>query len=122
MKKWLSSLMLIVALLSIQAHADSASQEHGSLMDMGTSAANRQEGQYQTSMSMTNGTVRKIDHAQGKITLKHEAIQSLSMPGMVMVFKVKDPAILDKFSVGENVQFAADRIEGELSILLIEKI
>ena len=121
MKKRLSSLMLIIALLSIQTHADSASQEHGSLMDMGTSAANRQEGQYQT-MSMTNGTVRKIDHAQGKITLKHEAIQSLSMPGMVMVFKVKDPAILDKFRVGENVQFVADRIEGELSILLIEKI
>ena len=122
MKRWLSKLMPIIALLSIQAHADSANQEHGSLMDMGTSAVNRQEGQHQTSMSMTKGTVRKIDHSQGKITLKHEAIQSLSMPGMVMVFKVKDPAILDKFSVGENVQFAADRIEGELSILLIEKI
>jgi len=34
MKKRLSSLMLIIALLSIQTHADSASQEHDSLMDM----------------------------------------------------------------------------------------
>ena len=44
--------------------------------------------------AMTEGEVRKVDAAAGKITLKHGEIKSLDMPPMTMVFRVKDPALL----------------------------
>ena len=45
---------------------------------------------------MTDGEVRKIDIEAGKVTLKHADIKNLDMPGMTMVFVVKDKALLDK--------------------------
>ncbi len=39
---------------------------------------------------MSEGEVSKIDKAQSKITLKHGEIKNLDMPGMTMVFQVKD--------------------------------
>ena len=48
----------------------------------------------------TEGEVKKIDKAQAKITLKHGEIRNLDMPGMTMVFVVKDKAILDKLKAG----------------------
>ena len=34
-----------------------------------------------------NGTVKKIDEAQGKLTIDHGAIKNLEMDAMSMVFK-----------------------------------
>lgn len=56
---------------------------------------------------MTNAEVRKIDKDSKKITLKHEAIKSLDMPGMTMVFQVKDAALLDKAQAGDKIKFKA---------------
>jgi Cu(I)/Ag(I) efflux system periplasmic protein CusF len=53
---------------------------------------------------MTNAEVRKVDKDSKKITLKHEAIKSLDMPGMTMVFQVKDAALLDKAQPGDKVK------------------
>lgn len=53
---------------------------------------------------MTNAEVRKVDKDSKKITLKHEAIKSLDMPGMTMVFQVKDAALLDKAQAGDKVR------------------
>ncbi len=54
---------------------------------------------------MTNAEVRKVDKDAKKITLKHEAIKSLDMPGMTMVFQVKDAALLDKAQAGDKIKF-----------------
>ncbi len=54
---------------------------------------------------MTNAEVRKVDKDAKKITLKHEDIKSLDMPGMTMVFQVKDAALLDNAKVGDKVKF-----------------
>ncbi len=54
---------------------------------------------------MTNAEVRKVDKDAKKITLKHEAIKSLDMPGMTMVFQVKDAALLDKAQAGDKIRF-----------------
>jgi Cu(I)/Ag(I) efflux system protein CusF len=56
---------------------------------------------------MSDGEVRKIDKSAGKITLKHGEIKNLDMPGMTMVFQVKDPALLDKVKEGDKVKFKA---------------
>ena len=56
-------------------------------------------------VDMTNAEVRKVDKDAKKITLKHEEIKSLDMPGMTMVFQVKDAALLDKTKAGDKVRF-----------------
>ena len=47
--------------------------------------------------------IRSINVAQGKVKLKHGPIQRLGMPGMTMVFRVQDPAILEQVKEGEEV-------------------
>ena len=54
---------------------------------------------------MTNAEVRKVDKDGKKITLKHEAIKNLDMPGMTMVFQVKDAALLEKTQAGDKIEF-----------------
>ena len=67
-----------------------------------------------------DGEVRKVDKAQGKITLKHGEIKSIDMPPMTMVFKVKDPAILDRVKQGDKVEFSAEKIDGEYLVTGLE--
>lgn len=69
----------------------------------------------------TKGEVRKIDASAGKITLRHEPIKHLDMDSMTMVFRVKDPAMLEKVEVGDKVTFEADRVNGALTVTRIEK-
>ena len=60
----------------------------------------------------TEGEVRKIDKAQGKLTLRHGPIASLEMPAMTMVFRVADAKMLDTLQVGDKVRFAAEKSAG----------
>ena len=55
-----------------------------------------------------------------KITLKHGAIKNLDMPGMTMVFQVKDPALLDKVKAGDKVRFKAESLGGALVVTEIQ--
>jgi Cu/Ag efflux protein CusF len=61
---------------------------------------------------LAEGEVRKIDKENKKITLKHGEIKNLEMPGMTMVFGVKDPAMLDVVKQGDKVKFKAEKIGG----------
>ncbi len=67
------------------------------------------------------GEVRKIDKAQGKITLKHGEIKSLEMPPMTMVFRVQDAAMLDRVAVGDKVRFDAAKVDGNYTVTAISK-
>ena len=69
---------------------------------------------------MTDGEVRKIDKDTSKITLKHAEIKNLDMPGMTMVFQVKDPAMLDKVKPGDKVKFRAEKAETGFVVTTIE--
>lgn len=70
---------------------------------------------------LAEGEVRKIDKSAGKITLKHGEIKSLEMPGMTMVFRVKDPAMLKQVKVGDKVQFEAERATAGITITKMQK-
>ena len=70
---------------------------------------------------MTDGEVRKIDKEQGKVTLRHGPIVNLDMPGMTMVFKVADAKLLDTIKEGDKVKFAADRVNGAITVTVIEQ-
>ncbi len=58
------------------------------------------------------GEVKKVDLGQGKIKIKHGAIDKLGMPAMTMVFKVSDPALLDNLVKGAIVDFNVDSSAG----------
>ena len=71
---------------------------------------------------MTDGEVRKIDREAGKITLRHGPIANLDMPGMTMVFRVKDSGMLDRVKEGDKVRFVAERMNGALTVVQIEQV
>jgi len=72
------------------------------------------------------GDVRRIDKANGRITLRHGPLVGLKdvdgsdMPGMTMVFRVKDPAQLDTIKAGDKVRFVVARDGGALVIESLE--
>ena len=70
----------------------------------------------------TEGEVRKIDKAQARITLKHEAIKNLDMPAMTMVFRVKDSKLLDAVAVGDKVKFDASKIDGQYVVATLQPL
>jgi Cu(I)/Ag(I) efflux system protein CusF len=71
-------------------------------------------------VEMTSGEVRKVDLEAQKITLKHGEIKNLDMPGMTMVFKVMNPALLDKVKIGDKVNFTAEKREGAIVVTAME--
>ena len=69
---------------------------------------------------MTEGEVRKVDADTRKVTLKHGEIKNLGMPGMTMVFQVKDPAVLATLKAGDKVRFRAEKTGGALVVTDIQ--
>ena len=69
---------------------------------------------------MTDGEVRKIDKDAGKITIKHGEIKHMEMPGMTMVFVVKDKALLDKTAIGAKIQFRVMSESGQMVVTDIQ--
>ena len=70
--------------------------------------------------SFTEGEVRKVDKDAKKITIRHEAIHTLQMPAMTMVFHVKDPAMLEQVKAGDKIRFAAEKVSGQFTVTRIE--
>ncbi len=69
---------------------------------------------------VTEGEVRKVDKETKKITIKHGDIKNLDMPGMTMVFAVKDPSMVDMVKTGDKVKFKVERINGAFTVTAIE--
>ena len=74
----------------------------------------------QAPLPVVDAEVRKIDAEQQKITLRHGEIANLDMSPMTMVFRVQDPALLQKVKPGDKVRFTADKPDGTLTVLSLE--
>ena len=70
---------------------------------------------------MTEAEVRKIDKDAKKLTLKHGPIKNLDMPGMTMVFQVKDMALLEKLAVGDKIMVSVEQQQGAYVVTAVEK-
>ncbi len=70
---------------------------------------------------MVQGEVMKVDRSAGKVTLKHGPIKRLDMDAMTMVFRVADPAMLDRMKTGDKIEFEADRVNGAITIVKLGK-
>ena len=79
-------------------------------------------GTAESGQAMTAGVVRKVDKAAGKVTIRHEPIENLGMPRMTMVFRVKDPAMLDVLKEGDEIRFLADKVDGAFTVMRFEPV
>lgn len=73
------------------------------------------------SNALSEGVVRKIDTANGKITLKHGPLLNLDMPGMTMVFKVQSPEMLNNVKVGDAVKFRVENLKDGYTVTTMER-
>lgn len=87
------------------------------------SGANAQSGPATAAApnSMSSGEVKKVDKRAGKVTIKHGPLQNIGMDAMTMVFRVKDPAMLDQVKAGDKISFVAEAPNGQLTVTRLEK-
>lgn len=110
----LAPAFLAFALLGGPALAQQKADDHSAHHPAGTATAAASPA------DMADGEVRKVDRDAGKLTLRHGEIRSLDMPGMTMVFLVKEPALLDKVKVGDKVKFRAEKSGGSYVVTAID--
>jgi len=72
------------------------------------------------SSTWTDGQVKKVDKAGGKVTLAHGPLENLGMPAMTMVFRVQDKAWLGRMKEGDKIRFVADNVNNVLTIVGFE--
>jgi Cu(I)/Ag(I) efflux system periplasmic protein CusF len=111
MKKQTTLALALVAALTAPAYvlAQDAHHGHGAVTKASSAAA-----------ALADGEVKKVDKDAGKMTIKHGPIENLGMSNMTMVFRVKDPAMLDQVKPGDKIRFAADKVNGALTVTKIE--
>lgn len=113
MKTQLHTLIAAIAFAASAASLPAlAANDHGSHAAKAAGAATE----------MTDGEIRKVDKENGKLTIKHAEIKSLDMPGMTMVFQVKDKAMLDKVQAGDKVKFKAANESGKFTVTELEAV
>src|SRR3990170_2265844 len=74
----------------------------------------------ESGQAMTAGVVKKVDKGAGKVTIRHGPIENLGMPKMTMVFRVKDPAMLDRLKEGDKILFVAEKVDGAFTAMSFE--
>tara|TARA_B110000503_G_C6904096_1_gene311958 strand:- start:166 stop:477 length:312 start_codon:yes stop_codon:yes gene_type:complete len=70
---------------------------------------------------LTNGVIKRVDVENGKVTIKHEEILNLDMPGMTMVFYLKDKTATGRFVPGDAIKFSVVMEGDKMVITEIEK-
>ncbi len=70
---------------------------------------------------LTVGEVKKVDREARKVTIKHGPIENLKMPPMTMVFRVKDPSMLDGIDAGTKIRFRAEESDGGYLVTRMQK-
>ena len=115
---------IVTPKLAFAASVPFAISAHAQAMDHSKMGGMNMPGMKMDGMpaSMTEGEVRKIDKEAKKITLKHGDIKNLDMPGMTMVFQVKDASLLDKVKAGDKVKFAAEKTDSAIVVTAIEPV
>ena len=106
--------LALVLLLALNGTAVADSAHHDAPAGTGKLAG------AEASLPLSDGEIKKVDKDTGKLTIKHSPITNLGMPAMTMVFRVNDPALLDKVKNGDKIRFAADKVGGVLTVMRVE--
>jgi len=103
---------ILGAAFAFQAGADDSHKHHGTSQAKPAAAA---------SAALTDGEVRKVDQAAGKVTIKHGPMPKFDMPAMTMVYQAKDKTLLAQLKPGDKIKFDTDGAGGQITVLRLEK-
>lgn len=109
-----AAIALLLAAAAVTAQTRQGDEHNSHHPEAGAPAA--------SDTSMAEGEVRKVDKAAKKLTLKHGPIPNLEMPEMTMVFRVADPGMLEGLEPRQRIRFAAERVEGQLTVTSLEVV
>ena len=113
MKRIQTLAVAIAFTLPLAAYAaDPAPMNPGNMLDTGAMPG--------MPASMAQGEIRKVDKPARKLTIKHGTLPNLDMTARHMVYRVKDPAMLNQRKAGEKINFAAESFNGVLTVTNIE--
>lgn len=101
--------LLLSGLASAQATAQTPAPTHGS-------KGHDHSRDHSQAAELSDGEIRKVDKSAKKLTIKHGEIKNLDMPGMTMLFQVKDAAMLERVKPGDKVKFQVERVGGALVV------
>jgi Cu(I)/Ag(I) efflux system protein CusF len=107
-------LISLIVAAGIPALATAAGHNHA------TAAAATKTADATVVQPQSDGEIKKVDKDAGKITVKHGPLANLDMPAMTMVFKVKDPAMLEQVKTGDKVKFTVEKINGAFTITFLQ--
>ena len=114
--------LTLTLLLGLATHTGLQAEEMMNHQGHDMSQMGQMEGMNEMGeMTMTKGVISRIDEANGKVGIKHEAIANLKMPPMTMVFLLADPAQLQGMQVGDAVRFHAENPAGKLTVTTLQK-
>jgi Cu/Ag efflux protein CusF len=68
-----------------------------------------------------NAEVVKVDAAKGSVTLKHDEVPNLKMPGMTMAFAVADKKMLKGVQANDKVRVQFDTVKGKTLVTKLER-
>jgi Cu(I)/Ag(I) efflux system periplasmic protein CusF len=109
--------ILALAVGSVQAQAG-----HGSHGAHGNTTAAAPPTAAADVAKPAEGEIRRVDAAGGRVTIKHGEIVALGMPPMTMVFRTKDPTLLQGLKVGDTVRFQAEQDGSTYYLLSVEPV
>ena len=111
---------IVVTIIQLASSPDTGQVGLATVQPTGVMAPVSAKSKAATNTEMTDGEVRKVDLANSKITIKHEEIKNLDMPGMTMVFQVKDAELLAKAKAGNKIRFQAEKSGGAIVVTDIQ--
>jgi Cu(I)/Ag(I) efflux system protein CusF len=71
--------------------------------------------------AISTGEVKKVDKGAGRMTIQHGPLKNPGMDAMTMVFRVKDPSMLEQVNAGDKIRFIAEEPNGKLTVTMLEK-
>jgi Cu(I)/Ag(I) efflux system protein CusF len=69
---------------------------------------------------LSDGEIKKVNKDNATLTIRHGELKNLGMMPMTMVFKVKEKEMLERAAEGDKVRFLAERIDGALTVTVLE--
>jgi Cu/Ag efflux protein CusF len=70
--------------------------------------------------ALTSGEIKKIDKDARKLTIQHGPLTNVGMPGMTMVFEVRESSMLEQVKVGDKIRFHVERVNGAFTVTRLE--
>jgi Cu/Ag efflux protein CusF len=107
-------LAALIAITAASGTASAQTHDHGHAQPRQGSPAAPESG------TISTGEVQEVNKQDGTLTIQHGPLTNLNMPGMTMVFKVADPAMLSEVKAGDKIRFRADDVNGELTVTRLE--